>query len=368
MRIDWGTSSVLAALHLIVIIGIPAYLLVRSPSPWLLLASALLFVLTGLAITAGYHRLYAHKAYAVRPAAELPILFFGTLATQGSVWEWASKHRLHHRYVDTDRDPYSITKGFWHAHVLWMLQQRQVLDMQSIPDLARNRLLRFQHRHYLALVSGLSVAVTLLVGLLVGDLIGAFLFAWALRLLLSLHCTFFINSLAHTWGAKSYSRELSAVDNYALALLTFGEGYHNYHHTFASDYRNGVRWWHFDPTKWLIWTLAQARLASDLRRVDSWVAKRRLVLEDKKQLIAQLRTQARAKKAVLEQAVEDAATRYNERVAQLQRHAAEWRRARATRRRELRQRIRAQRRALRAEWRYWKRLMRAVAAAPAGLK
>ena len=119
-----------------------------------------------------------------------------------------------------------------------------------------------------------------------------FVLAWWTRLMVSHHLTWFINSLAHYWGEQTYSKEHSAVDNFVIAILTVGEGYHNFHHTFPADYRNGVRWYHFDPTKWTIWILSKVGLAADLRRFDSFRIKRRLLTEDRRLLIYSLRERA----------------------------------------------------------------------------
>ena len=103
------------------------------------------------------------------------------------------------------------------------------------------------------------------------------------------HFTWLINSLAHVWGARSFCKELTAVDNYIIALLTFGEGYHNYHHTFAQDYRNGIRWFHFDPTKWLIWSLHKLGLAKQLRTVPDYQIQEKMLLERKSILLADVK-------------------------------------------------------------------------------
>jgi stearoyl-CoA desaturase (delta-9 desaturase) len=100
---------------------------------------------------------------------------------------------------------------------------------------------------------------------------------------------FFINSLAHTWGSKTYAKELTAVDNFILAFLTFGEGYHNYHHAFPNDYRNGISWYHFDPTKWLIWTLEKLHLAKNLRSKDGLIVRANLIQKDLKMVVETLR-------------------------------------------------------------------------------
>ena len=110
----------------------------------------------------------------------------------------------------------------------------------------------WQHKHYLALVILMNIGLPAFLGWLNGDIISMVLLAGLLRLVVVHHCTFFINSLAHIWGKQPYTNKNTARDNAFLALLTYGEGYHNFHHIFENDYRNGIKWWDYDPTKWLI--------------------------------------------------------------------------------------------------------------------
>jgi stearoyl-CoA desaturase (delta-9 desaturase) len=236
------------------------------PSWQIVTTSIVLIYLTGLGVTMGYHRLYSHNAYKINPVVETIVLFFGTMGTQGSVLRWSFDHRYHHAFVDTDKDPYSIKKGFWYAHFLWLLEKPKPIENKIVADLLKNPLLRFQHRFYGLLMFGINLLVTLFFGWYYNDYLGAFLFVWIVRMFFLHHFTWFINSLAHTWGDRPFCESLSAVDNYLISLLTWGEGYHNYHHTFGYDYRNGVRWYHYDPTKWLIWTLSKLGLATRLKK------------------------------------------------------------------------------------------------------
>lgn len=287
-NINWSALLFIGGYHLALVIALPLYLAAHTPSPLLIGCSAFLWVATLMAITAGYHRLYAHRTYKVHPAVESILLFFGTLSVQGSVLQWAHDHRLHHRHVDTDDDPYETERGFWYPHLLWMFKDQARTEEKYVADLKQNRLLVWQDRYYGAMMAASNLFVILLIGALTGDYLGAFVIAFLLRLFLAHHCTWFINSLAHMWGSKPYSTEHSAVNNFILALLTFGEGYHNYHHTFAGDYRNGVKWYQFDPPKYLIWVLSKLGLASDLRTMDPLMIKKQLVQADRKLLIDHL--------------------------------------------------------------------------------
>jgi stearoyl-CoA desaturase (delta-9 desaturase) len=226
----------------------------------------------GMAITCGYHRLFAHATYEAHPALQLAYLLFGAMALQNSALIWSAAHRTHHRWVDdTERDPYCARRGFWFSHIGWMLRAYPSShpDLGCVRDLQRNALVAWQHRHYLPLALTMNLALPLLLAWGSGDLLGVWLLVGIFRLVVSHHLTFCINSLAHLWGAQPYSDDNSARDNGLVAWLTYGEGYHNFHHTFAHDYRSGVRWWQWDPSKWFINVMQCVGLASNLKRVSA---------------------------------------------------------------------------------------------------
>ena len=286
---NWGPGLFIIIYHAILLIGLPFYFVCCKTACWqLILCSAILMYLTGLSVTMGYHRLYSHMSYKTKPIVESVLLFFGTMATQGSAVRWSFDHRHHHSFVDTDQDPYSINKGFWYAHFMWLFEKPKTIEKSVVSDLFRNPLTAFQHRHYAILWFVTNIAAVLFFGWAFQDYLGAIVFGLFVRMFFLHHFTWFINSLAHVWGARTFSQELSAVDNYLIALLTFGEGYHNYHHTFASDYRNGIRWFHFDPTKWLIWLLYKCGLAFQLRRMHPAQIEERILLEKKKLLLEKI--------------------------------------------------------------------------------
>jgi len=135
----------------------------------------------------------------------------------------------------------------------------------------------FQHRHYVGLTLLMNLALPLLLGMALGDVVGTVLLVGLLRLVVNHHVTFFINSLAHYWGTRPYTQSNSARDNGLLAFLTYGEGYHNYHHIFQTDYRNGIRWWQWDPTKWMINLCSRVGLASNLTRTSDFKIQRALL-------------------------------------------------------------------------------------------
>ena len=236
---------------------------------WMVFLGMMLFC--GLSITAGYHRMWSHKAYRGHPALRLVFALGGACALQNDVMHWASDHRRHHRHVDhNDLDPYSAGRGFWFSHIGWILRDYDSgkEDFSNIKDIQRDKIALWQHQNYLLLVLLTNIALPAVLGYLHGDIIACLLLGGILRLVMSQHVTYMINSIAHMWGKQTYSDASSARDNPLLALITYGEGYHNYHHTFQWDYRNGIKWWHFDPTKWLIRSFSWVGLTKDLKRTD----------------------------------------------------------------------------------------------------
>ena len=268
--IIWLNTLVFAITFIVAIIGVPLYAYsvgIGAAFWWVMLATA---CFAGLSITAGYHRLWAHRTYDAHPVIRFIFAIGGAVALQNSALHWSSDHREHHKHVDNnDKDPYSAKRGFWYSHIGWMIREYQAsryTDYDNVKDLQKDPIVMWQHKHYLALTLSLNFGFPILAGFMLGDAWAGLLVIGVLRLVLNHHTTFFINSLAHIWGKQPYTDKNTARDNGVLAFLTFGEGYHNYHHIFAADYRNGIRWWQFDPTKWLIVASKWLGLAKNLKR------------------------------------------------------------------------------------------------------
>lgn len=254
--------------------------LVRWPT-WIF-AGSYLFI-SGVAVTAGYHRLFAHKTYKASWLVRLVLLLLSSSTFQGSALEWSTDHRNHHLYTDTDRDPYSIKKGFWWAHIGWLFMlQPQKRDFSNVEDLSADSLIRLQHRLFPWLGAIMGFGFPAAIAALWGDALGGLIVAGALRIAVNHQLTFCINSVCHLWGKRKYSDRQSGVDNWVTAIFTYGEGFHNFHHQFPRDYRNGVRAFHFDPTKWAIYGLSKLKLASDLNRISTdCIIRYRLQMEEK---------------------------------------------------------------------------------------
>src|SRR3954465_10419390 len=270
-RINWTTSAFLIGTVVLTLTAVPLYLWYFGFDWFHFAIGAILAAATGFSITLGYHRLFTHATFRARLPVRLFTLIFGAAAFENSVLMWASDHRRHHKHVDHDEDPYDITKGFFHAHMGWMLFKLWPQPpFDNVADLKKDRLVMWQHRHIHLLAVLMSFVLPAVLGALWDGWVGAlggFLIGGVAKVVVLQHGTFLINSACHTIGRQPYSTRCTARDSLLMALLTFGEGYHNYHHEFQHDYRNGVKPWHFDPTKWMIWTLSKMGLAGSLRRV-----------------------------------------------------------------------------------------------------
>lgn len=268
------------ALPIAALLLVPAWGIYHGYDSFQWLWALAFLYLNGLSITGGYHRLWSHKAYNANPVLKSFFALWGAGALQNSILIWASDHRRHHRYVDDDQlDPYSAGRGLWFSHIGWMLREYRANpeDFSNASDLLRDPIVVWQHKYYNIITLFMNLALPLLLGLWHGDVIGTFLLVGLLRLVVNHHVTFFINSLAHFWGTRPYTESNSARDNGFLAFLTYGEGYHNYHHIFQTDYRNGIRWWHWDPTKWMIGLCARLGLASNLNRASDFKIQRAML-------------------------------------------------------------------------------------------
>jgi stearoyl-CoA desaturase (delta-9 desaturase) len=262
----WTTIAGLSLIHLGGIAGL-AWIVIHPSVPTLLMTAAL-YVACGLGITAGYHRLFAHRSYKTVAPVRWALLVFGAAAFQNSALSWSADHRAHHADTDGIGDPHAVTRGVWFAHVGWLFRRREASANPSrLTDLAAVRSIRLQHRYYAATAIGVGLVLPTVIAAQWGDAWGGLLVGGFLRAAVMLQATFCVNSLAHVLGARRYDPGSSARDSLITAVITFGEGYHSFHHRFPFDYRNGPRWWQYDPGKWLIWTLGRLRLAGRLRAV-----------------------------------------------------------------------------------------------------
>lgn len=249
--------------------------------------SFLYYAFTALGITAGYHRLFAHRAYEGTFILKFILMLAGTGAAEGSIKWWSNGHRTHHRFTDTDKDPYNAKRGFWFSHMGWMVfkQNPRLKGRTDISDLLTDKLIVWQHKHYLPLLLFCAYVLPCLVcGLGWGDYKGGLLYAGIVRLFLVHQATFCVNSLAHWIGEQPFDDRHTPRDHVLTALVTMGEGYHNFHHEFPSDYRNALKWYQWDPTKITIWACQQVGLAYNLQRFSQNAIEQGLVQQRQKKL------------------------------------------------------------------------------------
>lgn len=247
------------------------------------LGCALGFALTTLAISAGYHRLFSHRTYETGPVLKTIWLLLGAAAFETSALEWSRKHRIHHQHTDTDKDPYNAKRGLWYSHLGWILE-RDRPEPVDIRDLEEQRLVALQHRFYPVIAGVVGLGLPTLVGAWFNDPWGGLLFGGLWRVVVTYQATFSINSIAHKLGKQPYSTQGTARDSWLTALVTMGEGYHNFHHTFPGDYRNGVRFYDFDPPKWLLAALASCGVVRNLARTPGHLIALRRLRTDRKRL------------------------------------------------------------------------------------
>ena len=231
------------------------------PFSWSLVGwLAVSYVVRMFGVTAGYHRYFSHRSYKLSRAAQLALAVLAQTSGQKGVLWWAAHHRDHHRHADRPRDVHSPREGFWWAHVGWILSTRhETYEPRRVADFAQFPELRWLDRHHWVPTVGYGIGVALVGGW------PAFVWGYLVATVLLYHATFAINSVAHIWGTRDFATADDSRNNWWLALLTLGEGWHNNHHYCMSSSRQGVRWWQFDATHFGLRLLAAVGIARDLR-------------------------------------------------------------------------------------------------------
>lgn len=276
-RIDWLRVVPFAAMHVACVAVV-----------WVGVSATALWVAAGLyaarmfAITAFYHRYFSHRAFRTSRAVQFVFAVLGAASVQrGPLW-WAAHHRHHHVHADTPRDAHTPRRGFWRSHAGWFLTRGGFrTDPSRIGDLLRYPELRWLDRFDtavpLALAASLYGAGALLERVAPGlGTDGPQLLVWGffVSTVVLFHATVTINSLAHRWGRRRFDTRDDSRNNVWLALLTFGEGWHNNHHFFPGSARQGFRWWEIDPTWYGLCVLQALGLVRDLKPVPAWVLAR----------------------------------------------------------------------------------------------
>jgi stearoyl-CoA desaturase (Delta-9 desaturase) len=269
-RKDWGN---IVFLTLTPILGIPVlawYTIQTGFEWWMLLLFLGMYSMVGLSVCAGYHRYFSHKSFECAKPVQFLLAVTGAMSAQNSILCWSSGHRRHHAHSETEWDPYSIKRGFWWAHIIWIFYvDPNANKFENVRDLQKSKIVMWQHRWYKTILFVVGFGVPTLIGACFGNPIAGLLWGGFLRIVVVHHSTFFVNSLSHHMGTPTYDASATARDNWFVALLTFGEGYHSFHHRFPADFRNGIRWYCWDPAKWLINSLKLVGLAWSLNETEA---------------------------------------------------------------------------------------------------
>lgn len=256
LRLSWTNVVFFSAVHILALLA-----------PWFFSWSALGITLLlhwffgSIGICLGYHRLLSHRSFQVPQWLEYVITTIGALAMQGGPIFWVAGHRLHHAYTeDENKDPYSAKRGFWWSHMLWILYPRKdFFDNKNYqkyaPDLAREPFYCWLDRYFLFLQIPLGLLLYALGGW------SFIIYGMCLRAVLLWHSTWFINSVTHMWGYRTFEVEDNSRNLWWAAILTYGEGWHNNHHAYPHVAKAGWRWWEVDITWWAIFLLKSVGLA-----------------------------------------------------------------------------------------------------------
>ncbi|MCL7051055.1 hypothetical protein MKW94_007966 [Papaver nudicaule] len=223
-----------------------------------------LYVITGLfGITLSFHRNLSHRSFKLPKALEYLFAYCGVQAMQGNPIDWVSTHRYHHQFCDSDKDPHSPIEGFWFSHMSWLFDTDSILEKcgerNNVGDLQKQPFYRFLQKTY--------VAHPILLGVILYLLGGFPYIVWGMgvRIVWVYHITWLVNSACHVWGNQDWNTKDLSKNNWWVALLAFGEGWHNNHHAFEFSARHGLQWWQLDMTWYIVRLLQVTNLATDVK-------------------------------------------------------------------------------------------------------
>ena len=282
-EIDWWRIIPFVGIHLaclaVILVGV---------SPLALLVCLASYVIRMFAITAFYHRYFSHKTFKTSRIVQALFAALGATATQrGPLW-WAAHHRQHHRHADSDADAHSPHHGFWHSHLKWFLLKKNfATQTDQVKDLAQYPELRFIDRFDVIFPIAFAYGLYAL-----GDYLamanpelntsGWQLVIWGyfIATILLSHVTYCINSLAHTLGFRTYDTKDHSRNNFVLALLTMGEGWHNNHHCCPGTVKQGFKWWQIDLSYYLLWLMSRVGLVWDLKQPNQALLNKYLIRKE----------------------------------------------------------------------------------------
>ncbi|KAK2824347.1 hypothetical protein Q5P01_021522 [Channa striata] len=271
IKLVWKNIISMSLLHISALYGL---ILIPSASVLTLAWTVLCYLISGLGITAGVHRLWSHRSYKASLPLRVFLAFANSMAFQNDIYEWARDHRVHHKYSETDADPHNVKRGFFFAHVGWLLVRKhpevtakgQKLELS---DLKADKVVMFQRRHYkLSVVTICFLLPTLVPWYFWGESLDvAFFIPGLMRYAMVLNATWLVNSAAHIWGNRPYDKTIYPRENRMVAFSAMGEGFHNYHHAFPFDYSTSEFGWKLNPTSAFIDLMCFLGLAKDRKTV-----------------------------------------------------------------------------------------------------
>ncbi|CAK9302480.1 unnamed protein product [Gordionus sp. m RMFG-2023] len=270
LQIVWFNVYWYIVLHCLALYGL---YLTFSTGLSTLIFTLFMYAISGLGITAGAHRLWSHRSYQAKTPLQILLAIFNTAAAQNSAIEWCRDHRVHHKYSETNADPHNALRGFFFAHMGWLMVRKHPEVKSkgkniSIKDLENNPILKFQKKYYLPLVILIGVIFPTFLPTLWGESAWrAFFVSGISRYVMVLHATWLVNSLAHLFGNKPYDQQINPAESLPVCILAIGEGFHNYHHTFPHDYSTSEFGVTLNVTTFFINCMAKIGWAYDLKKV-----------------------------------------------------------------------------------------------------
>ncbi|KAI1305881.1 Delta(9)-fatty-acid desaturase fat-7 [Halotydeus destructor] len=266
----WLNIALFSVLHVLYIIGL-YYLATGQYHGYTVLFGSFLMNFGGFGITVGAHRYWAHNSFKAKWPLELLLMLAQTVAGENCIYIWVRDHKVHHKFSDSDVDPYNVQRGFFFAHMGWLLRRKHPeLKMATkkldFGDLLKSPIVKFQRDYYWYLYFGVAIASTAIPVICWNETIWrSYLAAFVLRYLTTLHGTWFINSACHMFGDRPYDTTRQARENLLVSIAALGEGQHNYHHKFPTDYRTSEQGVGFNPSKVVIDLFAILGLSYDLK-------------------------------------------------------------------------------------------------------
>lgn len=277
----WRNILLFAYLHVAAIYGM--YLMATSASWYTIAWAVFMYQCGAFGITAGAHRLWAHRSYKAKLPLRIMLMIFNLISFQNDIHEWSRDHRVHHKYSETDADPHNATRGFFFSHVGWLLCRKHPLIKEKgkgidMSDLEKDAVVAFQKKYYLTLMPIATFVIPTWVPMYFWgeSFVNAWFVSTMFRYAFTLNMTWLVNSAAHMWGQKPYDASINPAENLMVALGAAGEGWHNYHHVFPWDYKAAeLGNYRANPTTMFIDFMAKIGWAYDLKTVPKEVVAKR---------------------------------------------------------------------------------------------